>query len=268
MIRRNLSRHFACLAAAALLGLALLGCSSDKDTASAKAEDGFGAQSGAAMASKGELDLVQAFGKMQALQSFLYDFAFKLSFATSGSKQMDAQKPVEAADAGANLLFSLLGDFHSEGAFRAPGDVDLKLTYAGRDSRFVQVGKQAWVNEAGSWRTMAPQDLGGAASLLDTMDGVLPAEPLSGAKTKLENVNGVRALHYSFDRAALSRLAIAGEEATGDATLDVWLNEDGVPVKLLLVAAGGEDPERKVTLRMELNLRNLNDKSIEIKAPV
>ena len=266
-------RHRGAFVAAVVLGLLLVGCSGAGKPASSGEEPSSSSRPAAATATPaGSLDLSQAVQKLQALQSFRYDIAFKLTFATPVASATHSAQRNDPSAAVGDFLASMLGSFRSEGAYRAPGDIDVKFVYAGNEIRFVQVGAQAWLNEAGAWRTTDPATIGTTGPSLSSLGAILPREPLGGAKTKTETVNGVHTIRYTFDKVALDRLALARDpsasSATDDATLDVWLTDDGVPVKLLLVASGDDDSGGKATLRLELNLRNLNDASILIKPPV
>src|SRR5688572_19506211 len=126
------------LLATLLLGFAVA-CDDDKD-----------ASNGSAAAQP--LDLSESADKLLALRSFRFSFNMKLELPSdlgTGSED-DA---FGAALAGAFL--GLLGDIKAEGAFVAPDSVEAKMTFAGQEMSFVQIGNRAWVKERTAWQETA-----------------------------------------------------------------------------------------------------------------
>jgi hypothetical protein len=147
------------------------------------------------------------------------------------------------------------------------------LTAFGKDTHYVQVGDEAWINDGSGWQPERTVD----ASTLS--QGTLPGLPfdlqndvLSGAKTKTETVNGVETTRYSFDKAALTDVATklgkqtAGMDKVSAATLDVWLTDDGLPVKLVAHVAG-DSKLSKTTIDLSYDVTDLNS-DIKIEKPV
>jgi hypothetical protein len=107
----------------------------------------------------------------------------------------------------------------------------------------------------------------------DLLGDVLPAEVLDVAKTSREKVNGVETVKYSWDKAALTRLlASFGETADmsdiDDASLSIWMMDDVVPVKMSMTLAGSDEDGNKMSMKLDFNLRDINDPGIRIKPPV
>ncbi|MPZ50313.1 MAG: hypothetical protein GEU75_13615 [Dehalococcoidia bacterium] len=248
-------------------GLALafvLACGGDKDATGGGDSGGNG--SGAVA---GPLDLSSTADKLAQLKSFRFDMAMKLEVpmgATGG----------EDDDAFGAALLGLFGDIKAEGAFVAPNNMQITMNMAGQEIGIVQIGNDAWTKFGSTWQKTTAEEVGIdiGSSPTELITEFLPQEILAGAKTKEETINGARATRYSFDKAALETLATEmGESAADlktltDANLDVWLNGDGIPVKILMEMAGTDDTGQKLSMNLELNVKDLNSDSIQIKPPI
>jgi hypothetical protein len=253
------------------LAIALvIGCGGDKnDDANAAGDSGGGSGSGAAAA---PLNLSTTAEKLASLRSFRFDFSMKMDIpaSTTGSADDDA---FGAAIGGA--LLGLLGDIRAEGAVVAPDQMEVKMTFAGQEMAVVQIGNDAWMKMGPTWQkttaAAAGLDFGSPADLFSDF---LPEAALSGAKTSQENVNGVRTTRYSFDKKALEKLALeTGEAATGleeltDAKMDIWINGDSIPVKVVMDMAGKDESGQQMSVKLEMNVRDINSDSVKIRPPV
>jgi hypothetical protein len=50
-------------------------------------------------------------------------------------------------------------------------------------------------------------------------------------------------------------------------TMDVWITEDGIPVKMTMSVSGTSDGS-DIALDLDFNVSDLNDSSITIEAPL
>ena len=255
---------------AGLLVVLALACGGDKkDGASAGDYD---ASPGGAPAVQ-FVDLTESANNLRELESFRFDFSMKMKLGSvSGSGSSD--DALGAAFAAA--LLGALGDIKAEGAFVAPDQIETKVSFGGEEISYVQIGSKAWIKEGGSWTaTTADADLALGGSPSELFEDFLPQEVLRGARTKQESVNGVKATRYSFDKQALADLAEEFGSGAGagdlddisEASLDIWLAEDNIPVKVLVAIAGKDESGQSISIQLEMNVRDINSDSVKIRPP-
>jgi hypothetical protein len=257
------------------LSIALLvACGGDKKDSNDSSSSG-GSSNSSRQASTGSstqsLDLSKSGTKLADLKSFRFDLSMKLNLGSLGSGASSSNPSTEDAFGAAMIgaLLGGLGDIKAEGAFVSPDKSDVKLRLAGQEIAMVQVGDKAWVKFGNTWQaTDAGDSLLGSSSPADMFKEFLPNEVLKGAKTKKETVNGVKTTRYSFDKKALEAL---GEEAdlkeVSQADLDIWVNDDNVPVKVTMSMAGKDEKGQKVSVELQMNIKDING-NISIKAPI
>jgi hypothetical protein len=51
------------------------------------------------------------------------------------------------------------------------------------------------------------------------------------------------------------------------ANLDLWLSRDNIPVKLLMDFAGKDENGAAMSFKLELNITDINDSSVQIRPP-
>jgi len=253
------------LAPAAGLALAFaFACGGDKD------KDGGDAASSGDLPAGREVNLITVANQIDTLQSFRFDIAMKFDLGDLATSE-DGEDPL--GEALGTALLGLLGDIKAKGAFVGPDSMEVEMTMMGQEIATVQIGDRAWVKVFGEWEETEPQDLT-VASPSQLLTDLLPDEVLKGAKVSKEKVNGVEATRYSFNKESLVALAEAMGESTAEfaevskANVDIWLNADGVPVKLVLDMVGKDESGQEVGIEMEMNIRDINSKSIKIEAPV
>jgi hypothetical protein len=256
-------RHF--LALFALLSVTLLSACGGKANGSSQTPgEGAGSASppGAVL---DRIDLAQSAATLDKLKSFRFDMSMKIDVPSSGASTGD--------DLGAAVfgLLGALGDIKASGALVTPDQAEVHMTLFGQEFGYVQIGDRAWEKTSGKWTATTPD---GSFEMKpgDLFDGFIPAEVLKGAKTSSERVNGVQTTHYSFDKKALeSMLKDLGDQAdfsqVDRAAFDIWLDVDNVPVKMTMDIAGVSQGQA-IGLKVEMNIRDINDPSIEIKPPV
>ncbi|HWO72766.1 MAG TPA: hypothetical protein VNN21_04340 [Dehalococcoidia bacterium] len=256
--------------AATALALAFA-CGGDKDKGANSTSSGEGASTGGSgSASARELNINEAFTALQDLRSFRFDLAMKMDFGDALAGLQNDETGLAAA------FLALFSDIKMEGAYVAPDSFDINMRLAGRDMRIVQIGREAWINDGSGWTAA---DASGALDLFsgaptDLASELLPAEVLKVAKTSSETVNGVKATKYSFDKQSLKDVAERLGQDTGsfdqvdDMQLNLWMTEDNLPVKFALTAKGTDEAGNKISISMEMNIRDLNSDSIRITKPV
>jgi hypothetical protein len=267
-------RRVLCLPLVAALAAIAIACGGDAKPAneSASSAPGSGASSNTAQF----VDLRASTSKLEELKSFRFDFAMKLDLGalpSSGSSNSgDALGEAMMA-----ALFGSLGDIRAEGAYVAPNQVEGKVRFGGQEMGYVQIGEKAWVKQGANWQaTSASSDLaaGFSASPTELFEEFLPEQVLRGAKTSRESVNGVSTTKYSFDKKSLENVAKELGEDTADfddvteMNFDIWLMDGNVPVKVLMAIAGKGEGGQSMSMRLEMNVRDINSDSIRIRPPI
>ena len=266
------------LAPLAALAVALLvACGGDKkDDSASTSEPGASSSSsssGSGGGSSTQLDLARSTAKIQDLRSFRFDVSLKMDLGSPASGPSSGSSSDDAlGDAFASILLGALGDIKATGAFVKPDQMEVTLKLGGQDISMVQIKDKAWVKFGGKWQVTDPDDDIGLGSPSDLLGDLLPAEVLKGARTSSETVNGVKTTKYSFDKKALEALTKElGEGADfkdiSTANLDVWLNGDSIPVKLVMNIGGKDEKGKNVSVKMEMNITDINS-DIKIKAPI
>jgi len=152
---------------------------------------------------------------------------------------------------------------------------------AKKEAGCIVVGEDAWVLEDGEWTEGGRADceqtyedwIFESAACLEPQNlaDFVPDDP-SSLKGTFDTVNGIKTLHYSLSKADLERLwpeDFGGESASGlrDASLDLWIAKDGRHLVRVRAEARGQDEEGEVWSRVEAEVSNVNDESLEIEAP-
>ena len=222
------------------------------------------------------LDMTSANAKLEQLRSFRFDMSMKMDLGNMPDLSSGSEEDDFGAALGA-LFLALFSDMKMEGSVVAPDKADMKVTFAGEEQRFIRIGDKAWLQENGKWRVASPDEIDTTSlfgeSPLDFAQEFLPDEVLQGAKTSKEKVNGVDTTRYSFNKQSLEKMAAdLGEDLAefkdlDKADLNVWLNGDGIPVKVSMSIAGKDDSGSKMSMELELNVRDINA-NIDIKAPI
>jgi hypothetical protein len=231
-------------------------------------------QSGSGGTSTRELNFPSAMRGLEDLRSFRMDLSFKLDLGELLSSLGEEES------AFASMFLGMLSNVKVEAAYVAPDSFSAETNLFGEKMKYVQIGRQAWVNEGSGWQETGAEDfLGGlGSSPTELLKDFLPQEVLEAAETKQETVNGVKATRYSFDRDSLEDLADDYGEDFGlnistladieHLNLDVWVSEGGIPVKASMLFEG-QDPEgNDMSMELELNITDINSDSVKIRKPV
>ena len=221
------------------------------------------------------LNVASVAATLEEVESFRFNFKLKLDVDLG-----DAGSDDDAALAA--MFLALLGNIEAEGAFVAPDRSTLTMNVFGMDLETITIGEESWTNDGSGWALDSADD-GFDTTFSMPFDfsspglpfDFLPDEELAGARITDEKVNGFQTKRYSFDKDSLESLAASmGDEAgIGDVsdldnmTLDVWVTEDGVPVKMV-ISASGESEGSDIAIDLEFNIKDLNDDSISIERPI
>ncbi len=221
----------------------------------------------------GTLDVGSVAASLEDVDSFRFNVNLKMNFdAPSGATGDDA--------AAAALFLALLGNIEMQGSYVAPDRMAMSATIFGTDMQTIQIGNESWTNDGTGWiagtdpsaaGSSIPFDMGSPADLFD----MIPQEQLAGAKTSSEKVNGVDTTRYHYDKDSLAELAATTGDGSGigdlsevdTLDLDIWITDDGLPVKMLMNVEGQSEGSQ-VSITLEFNVTDLNDPSITIEAPI
>ena len=169
--------------------------------------------------------------------------------------------------------------FNVDGAFVKPDKAQWKNKVGSFEVAQTVIGKQEWVTFGGQTQgpqpasSLDPSDLSLAAAMWDqsNLAGDVAGKMTCGGK---ETVNGVSTTKCSLDRTALASLPKDLEGFFEDVevkdltafNMNLWLADQGYPVKLDVDMAGKDSSQRDYKLKMQMDLTDIN-KSIDIAPP-
>jgi hypothetical protein len=220
------------------------------------------------------VDLAQSTANLQELTSFRFDLSMALEFDLPEG----GEDPL--GDAFAAALLDGLGNLSFNGVIASPEEFELHANAFGEDFGYVQIGEQAWVNQGAGWEPSLPETAATpfGPSMDELWGELLPDEVLQAAVVGTETVNGVEAVHYSFDKESLAGIAgsFGGElspadleafEQVSEVALDMWLTEGDIPVRMLFALAATGEAGESGSVSFELNLYDLNSPSLNVEPP-
>lgn len=177
----------------------------------------------------------------------------------------------------AETLTALLSDFEIRGAHVAPDRTQAILQFKEDEVEVRAIGDARWERFGTTWEqqaTPAP-DVGFLTPTIVCEDIVLEiADGLDRSQAQHERINGVDAARYTLDKADLSLLpqllgTDASTELPDEFLVDVWLAKDGEwPVKLEITAEDTDEQGNPLSMRLFMELRDVNDRGISIDEPV
>ena len=173
-------------------------------------------------------------------------------------------------------------ELSQEGAFVAPDSYQSKCSFdmgpLSMEEEVISIAGETWVRsaESPSFEESEPTFCTGEFMPGEIAGGLSP-EDIRGLEGDKEEVNGVDAVHYALDEAALEELlalalALGAEDVEGlpeDVTfdIDIWLAEDGGwPVKTIFKFSGEQDGQ-EISFQLEANVTDVDDPDIKIEAP-
>lgn len=251
------------------LGATIAGCGGSNATGDEGASDGDVPISGAPSTT---LDLAKSAQAIEELKSFRFDFTMKLDMGSTTPSNTEVTPAEVALLKG---LFDSLTDVKAEGAYVAPDKTQIKVTVGDEQFETIDIAGKSWVKAGNSWElieglTVTSSTIGPGGIIGD----LLPATGITPAKTSRENVNGVNTTRYTFDKNSIEQLVESqGESLDADfkeiteMALDTWVADNGVPVKISMSFAGKDDRGEELSFSIEMNIRDMDSNSIQIKAP-
>ena len=258
--------------AAGLLALTVA-CGGDDDDNGNAANDA-GTTSGGGAAVSQELNLAQAATQLAELRSFRFNLSFNLDIDLEGLEAGSGDED-EMGAAFAAAFLALFSNVSMEGAYVAPDSFDMQMSIAGENVHYIQIGNQAWVDEGSGWTVTEPD--GGDLSFLGDpttfATDFLPDAVLQNAEISDDEVGGVAAKRYHFDKDALEAVAAELGEDTADFAeiqemeLDVWLIEGNLPVKFEVSVSGTDMEGIDMGLDASFEITDING-DIEIEQPI
>lgn len=146
-----------------------------------------------------------------------------------------------------------------------PGQPDLEIIYIGEQS-WNFLGNQ-WLQSAGSadFAPFPPELVCDAVMRSPDFGRTAPAE---------EELDGIATLHYRLDRvdSNTAGVLLGSQSDMGRLLkvyeLDVWLTQDGLPARLETRSEGNYPSGRKLIIEFSFEVRDANDKDIEVEPPI
>jgi hypothetical protein len=258
--------------AAGLLALTAA-CGGDDDTNNQSNDGGTTSGSGAAVSQ--ELNLAQAATQLAELRSFRFDLSFSLDLDLEGLGDVETDDDDEFGADFAAAFLALFSDISMQGAYVAPDSFDMQMSIAGESVHYVQIGTEAWVDDGSGWMVTEPD--GGDLSLFGDPTSFatdfLPDEVLQNAKITDDEVDGVPAKRYHFDKDSLQAVASDLGENTADFAdidemqLDVWLIEGNIPAKFEIKVSGTDPDGLEMGLQAKFEISDING-DFDIERPI
>lgn len=192
------------------------------------------------------------------------------------------QEPSSAsANDPAALASALLQDVRFSGAYVSPDRVQIKLDLGGQSSplagqslQFIQIGSTAYIklgNLPWQKQEMTEENPIGNLNPIELCKQLQENLPVAQARTRKEQVNGVDAIRYDFDRKSLEKLpGLFGEDSQDlpeNLNLSLWVAEkEKFPVRMAL-SGSGQQAGGTTSINLEFNVTDLNASGIRIDAP-
>ena len=157
----------------------------------------------------------------------------------------------------------------------APDRFAFTITTAGAEPfGVVIIGQETWSQFQGAWEVSQPVSIGYEA--IPICEAILPELNLSQAEPKTEDIDGVKTLHYSFARNAspegVGKVFGPGSDMElliHTLDVDLWTSTDGNElVRLEFQGKGLYSDGRPLTVHVVLDVRDINDDSIKVEAPI
>lgn len=213
------------------------------------------------------------------LQSYRYETRLKI----------DPSALASSDDPSSALLGAISFDVTISGEVLNPDRSHTRVTadlgFVKSATETIEIGDSSWRREdGGAWEAageaagsfgadlvpvFSPADLFAARSGSDGLAALTAA--LAELDFEAESVNGLRTRHYQLDEASFATLfgdagALLPQELNGATpAIDIWISERfGVPVRFVVDISNAEGESG---IRIEMNILDINSRSIEIEAP-
>lgn len=149
------------------------------------------------------------------------------------------------------------------------------------EAEIVRIGSQQWVREgtrpwtesaAGGMDVLVGVDFRPAALFVDDPDEYAAlSRRLADYTSTRETLDGIVTRHFTFTEDEFFEVFqgqgdIVPPDVEAELAADIWLSEElGAPVRLLVTGSASDGTE---VLRLQLDIRDLNDETIEISPPI
>lgn len=209
------------------------------------------------------------------LDSYRYSIVVKLQAPAFETKL--GASPAAPLGEFAETLTALLSDFEIRGAHVAPDRTQAILQFEEDEVEVRAIGDTRWERFGTTWEQQATPspDIEFLTPSIVCEDIVLEiADGLDRSQAQEEEVNGVETARYTLDKADLSLLpqllgTDPGTELPDEFQVDVWLAKDGEwPVKLDINAEDTDEQGNPLSMKLFMELRDVNDRGISIDEPV
>ena len=210
------------------------------------------------------------------LDSYRYSIVVKLQAPAFETKP--GASPAAPLGEFAETLTALLSDFEIRGAHVAPDRTQAILQFEEDEVEVRAIGDKRWERFGTTWehQTTPSPEIEFLTPTIVCEDIVLEiADGLDQSQAQEEEVNGVETARYTLDKADLSLLpqllgaTDPGTELPDEFQVDVWLAKDGEwPVKLDISADDTDEQGNPLSMRLFMELRDVNDRGISIDEPV
>jgi len=131
------------------------------------------------------------------------------------------------------------------------------------------IGDQAWVN-LGQWTESAVPNVYAPTAVCES---ILPALDLTGISGKQETIDGESVTHFRRENAQLDTVSTLFGPGSDQGRLvktlavDVWLAEEGWPVRIEARGEGSYPSGRVIRLELSQEIRDVDSDDIDIRPP-
>ncbi len=161
-----------------------------------------------------------------------------------------------------------------EGSVVAPDRIRQLVKNEGQlDLELVFIGEQSWTYVGdGPWQATGPVPPTFPPG--QVCNAVLSAPDFEGAVPVTEELNGAASRHFRFEGVEAETAGVLLGPVSDMGRLlkvydvDVWLSEDGLPVRLETSSEGTYPSGRKMFIELALEIIDVNAKDIEVEPPI
>lgn len=143
------------------------------------------------------------------------------------------------------------------------------------DLEFIYIGEQVWNRLGNRWLQNVASG-GGTVPFPPELvcDAVMRSPDFGRTAPAEEELDGISTLHYRLDRvdSDTAGVLLGAQSDMGRLLkvyeLDVWLTQDGLPARLETRSEGTYPSGRKLTIEIIFEVRDVNDKDVEVEPPI
>ncbi len=210
---------------------------------------------------------------LDKLQRYRYTYSFQIS-------SPQPETPLDETQVGLptfalppnNPDFEFGQEF--EGSVVAPDRIRQLVKNEGLpDLELVFIGEQAWSYLSGQWiAASGPVPVSFPPG--QVCNAVLSAPDFEGVVPATEQLNGAASRHYRFEGVEAETAGLLLGPASDMGRLlkvydvDVWLSQDGLPVRLETSSEGTYPSGRQMFIELALEIKDVNAKDIEVEPPI